>query len=163
MQYLEALRQWLVRLENGVAALSLLTLLALAIGQIVARNFFDIGLPVADKLTRVLVLYVMFFGAVLAIERRRHIRIDILCTLMPTALTGSLYRPVQAVAAFICGLFASAAIRFWRDEWAYAADYERWQTLIILMIPVGFTLLSLHFALAVLLGKNPAIRSEPGA
>ena len=161
MRRLEALRQWLVRLENGAAALSLLALLLLAVSQIIARNFFEIGLPVADKLTRILVLYVMFFGAVLAIERRRHIKIDILCTLMPAALTERLYRPVQAVAAFICLLFALAAIRFWRDEWAYAADYERWQTLVILIIPVGFVLLSLHFVLAVLLGKNPAVSHEP--
>jgi TRAP-type C4-dicarboxylate transport system permease small subunit len=155
MQHLETLRHWLVRLENWCAALSLLTLLLLAIGQIVARNFFEIGLPTADKLTRYLVLYVTFFGAVLAIERGRHIKIDALNSLVPDAWSRLLYRPIQAIAAFICCLLAYAAIRFWQSEWSYAADYERWQVLAGLIIPIGFVLLSAHFALSVILGKNP--------
>lgn len=149
-----------MRLENWCAALSLLTLLVLSLSQIVARNVFDTGLPVADKLTRYLVLYITFFGAIIAIERGRHIKIDALQLLLPEAWTRLLYRPIQAFAALICFLLADAAVGFWRSEWTFAADYERWTVLTGLIIPVGFILLCVHFSLAVLLGKNPDYRDD---
>lgn len=160
MRQLETLRHWLVRLENGCAALSLLTLLVLILAQIIARNVFETGLPTADKLSRYLVLYVTFFGAVIAIERGRHIKIDALALLIPESISRLLYRPVQAVAAFICYLLADAAVRYWQSEWAYAADYERWQVLTGLIIPAGFILLFVHFSLSVMLGKNPEYMHE---
>lgn len=155
MRQLETLRRCLAHLENWCAALSLLALLVLTLGQIIARNAFETGLPMADKLSRYLVLYVTFFGAVIAIERGRHIKIDALTLLIPDSISRALYRPVQAVAAFICYLLADAAVRYWQSEWAYAADYERWQVLTALIIPAGFILLCIHFCLSVLLGKNP--------
>lgn len=155
MRHLEQLRQLLVRLENLFAAFSLLTMLVLAVGQIIARNLFHTGLPVADTLTRYMVLYVMFLGALLAVERHRHIKIDVLRSLIPSAWAHHLYRPVAAVAALVCGLFTQAAMRFWWDEWTFAADYERWQVLTGVIIPAGFLLLALHYSLAAVLGENP--------
>lgn len=160
MRQLQTLRRGLVRLENWCAALSLLTLLVLSLSQIVARNAFDTGLPAADKLTRYLVLYITFFGAIVAIERGRHIKIDALQLLLPEHWTRQLYRPIQTFAALICFLLANAAVKFWRSEWAFAAEYERWIVLTALIIPVGFILLCVHFSLAVLLGKNPDYRDD---
>ncbi len=154
MTFLHTLRRLLFRCEAWLAALSLLLLLALALVQIVARNAFDTGVAEADTLTRYLVLYVTFFGAALAIDRERHIRIDIAGTLLSERARAILYRPLQLLAAAVCALLADAAIRFWRDEWAYAQDYERWQTLVGLILPLGFSLMTVHFLLAALLGRN---------
>lgn len=160
MQRLQQVRRLLVTIETWLAGGSLLLLLLLALAQIAARNFFDTGLPAADTLTRQLVLYVTFFGAVLAVERHRHIRIDVCCTLLSPRTLSRLFRPMHAVAALVCLLLADAAIRFWRDEWAYAADYERWQALTGLVVPTGFVLLTLHFMLAALLGPNPDLEDD---
>ncbi len=154
MTHLKLFRDGLVRLETVLAAASLLLLLLLALVQIVARNAFDAGIAEADTLTRYLVLYVTFFGAVLATERNRHIKIDAANTLLSEQTRAMLYRPLQALAALVCAFFTDAAIRFWRDEWAYAQDYERWQTLVGLILPVGFALLTLHFLLGALLGPD---------
>lgn len=155
MQPLQRSRRALVRLESFLAAGSLLLLLLLGVAQIIARNLFETGLPTADILTRHLVLYVTFFGAALAVERQRHIKIDLGCTLLSTRWLARLYRPLHAIASLICLLLATAAVRFWVDEWTYAAAYERWQVIVELVIPTGFVLLTLHFALAALLGPDP--------
>ncbi|HHO67573.1 MAG TPA: TRAP transporter small permease [Gammaproteobacteria bacterium] len=160
MRRLQQVRRLLVTLESWLAGGSLLLLLLLALAQIAARNLFDTGLPAADTLTRQLVLYVTFFGAVLAVERRRHIKIDVCSALLPQRVLARLFRPMHAVAGLICLLLADAAIRFWHDEWAWAADYERWHTLIGLVVPVGFVLLTLHFALAALLGPDPELEDD---
>jgi hypothetical protein len=51
-----------------------------------------------------------------------------------------------------------AAIRFWYDDWQYVAEHERWSSVLALITPFGFFLLSLHFLLGGLF-IQPA---EPG-
>lgn len=151
---LETARHGLIRLETLVAGLSLLLLVALTLAQTVARNGFGTGLPAIDALTRQLVLYVMFFGAALAADAARHIRIDVLSTWVGTAWGNRLGRPLQLIGAAICALFTDAAVRFWLDAWHYAGGHERWQVLLNLVIPVGFGLLVAHFLLGALLGPS---------
>ena len=159
MKPLHQLRAAVVRLESWLAAGSLLLLLLLALLQIVARNLFDTGFADADNLSRYLVLYVMFFGAALAVERNRHIRIDVFGTLMSPSARALLHRPLYVLAALVCLLLTVAAVRYWRDAWQYAPDHERWLVLTSLVIPLGFGLLCLQFSLAALLG--PAEEDGP--
>jgi TRAP-type C4-dicarboxylate transport system permease small subunit len=154
MGFLTQLRDALVQLETWLAALSLLLLICLAVLQVLARNLFDAGLATADTLTRYLVLYVTFFGAAVAVHRNRHIKIDICSVLVAPSTLQTLYRPLRAIAALVCGLLAAAAMRFWLDEWQYAPDHERWQVLVGMVIPVGFVLLTVQFLLAAILGEE---------
>jgi TRAP-type C4-dicarboxylate transport system permease small subunit len=147
-------RAGLTQVETWLAAGSLLLLLVLALLQIVARNLFDTGFVTADTLSRYLVLYVTFFGAALAIERDRHIRIDVACSFLSRATLNRLYRPMHGLAALVCLLLTYAAIRYWRDAWQYAPAQERWLVLVGLVIPVGFGLLTLQYLLAALLGED---------
>jgi len=154
MSLLKKFSNTLTLVAGWLAALSLLLLIVLALVQILARNLFDSGIAEADTLTRYLVLYVTFFGAAVAVQRGRHIRIDVLCALLQPAMVGKLYRPMHTGAAVICGLFTDAAIRFWRDGWQFAPQHEQWLSLVGLIIPVGFALLTVQFLLAAVLGPD---------
>jgi TRAP-type C4-dicarboxylate transport system permease small subunit len=154
MQVLKHLRNWLLQIETWLAAGSLFLLLALALLQILARNLFDAGIAAADTLTRYLVLYVTFFGAAVAVQRDRHIKIDVCCSLLSPTMLRRLYRPMQLIAGVVCAFLADAAIRYWRDAWLYAPDHERWLVLAALVIPIGFVLLTIQFILASLLGRD---------
>ncbi len=158
---LQRLRHFLIQTETWMAAGSLLLLLLLALAQILARNLFDSGLPAADTLTRYMVLYVTFLGAALAVDHDRHIKIDVCCSFLAPTTLRHLYRPMSAIAATVCAFFADAAIRYWRDEWLYAPDHERWLVLVGLIIPTGFCLLTLHFVLTALLGKDEGKCCQP--
>jgi TRAP-type C4-dicarboxylate transport system permease small subunit len=154
MSFLRKLRDGLIQLETWLAAASLLLLLVLALLQILIRNLFDAGIADADTLTRYLVLYVTFFGAAVAVDRDRHIKIDVCCTLLKPVTLRKLYRPMRALAAAVCAFFTDAAIRFWLDSWQYAPEHEQWLVLVGLIIPVGFALLTLQFVLASILGQD---------
>lgn len=151
---LAAARERLIRLEGALAGISLLLIILLSLGQIGARNFFDTGLPAAATLVRHLVLYVLFLGAVLAVEQQRHIKIDALAAWLPETWNRHLARPLNLLAAVVCALFTRAAVRFWADAWHYAEPGQHWATALDLIIPVGFGLLSLHFLLHTLLGPR---------
>lgn len=156
MEFLKQLRDGLIQIETWLAAGSLLLLLCLALVQILARNLFDTGFADADTLTRYLVLYVTFFGAAVAVDRERHIKIDVCCVVLSPRALRALYRPMRGIAALVCALMAAAAVRFWLDEWQFAPQHERWQVLVAVVIPLGFALLSLQFALAAVIGEEDA-------
>lgn len=150
--FLLRFQRQLTRVETALAGLSLLLLVTLTLTQIIARNMFESGLPMADAITRQLVLYVTFFGAALAADAQRHIRIDVVSAWLSRDSLDRLYRPLHALAGIICIILTHAAVRFWIDEWQYAAPNERWEALFTLILPVGFALLVVHFLLATTLG-----------
>lgn len=153
MPLIRRLKQWLIAAEKSMAIASLFLLLAIALIQIVARNFFDYGFAQLDMISRHLVLYLAFAGAALVTENDGHIKIDVLAAFMSRGLKRKLARPLLLLAALICALFAWHAARFWQEEWHYATDTERWETLLALILPVGFGMLSLHFLLCGLAGQ----------
>ena len=149
-QLITNFRHALIRMESFMAGASLLLLLGLIFGQVLARNFFHSGIPHADILSRYMVLYIAFFGAVLAVEGSKHIRIDVVAACMKPENIQRLQPPLYLISSVICGIMTWASIRFWYDDWQYVADYERWSSILALITPFGFFLLSLHFLLGAL-------------
>jgi TRAP-type C4-dicarboxylate transport system permease small subunit len=145
--WISALRHSLIRLDGFMAGLSLLALLALVLGQVLLRNFMDSGIPNADILSRYLVLYISFFGAALAIEHHRHIRIDIVAAFLTPARQRRITPPLYLLSSVVCAVMAWAAMRFWYDDWQYVAAHERWSSILALITPFGFCLLTVHFLL----------------
>jgi TRAP-type C4-dicarboxylate transport system permease small subunit len=93
------------------------------------------------------VLYVTFFGAALAIESHRHIRIDVVAACMRPEGIRLIRPPLYLISALVCAVMTWAAIRFWYDDWQYVAEHERWSSILALITPFGFGLLTLHFLL----------------
>ena len=146
--WVSSLRHALIRMERIIAGSALLLLLVLVFGQVLARNLFETSIPVADILSRYLVLYVTFFGAALAIESQRHIKLDVIAVFMKPANLRLLKPPLYLISAIVCAVLAWAATRFWYDDWQYIAEHERWSSVLALVTPLGFLLLTLHFLIS---------------
>jgi TRAP-type C4-dicarboxylate transport system permease small subunit len=153
--WVTSFRHALVRMEAFMAGASLLLLLSLVFGQVLARNFFETGIPNADILSRYMVLYVAFFGATLAVDRHKHIRIDVVAACLNPDRIKKLRSPLYLISAVVCGIMTWAAIRFWYDDWQYVGEHERWSSVLALITPFGFSLLSLHFLLGGLFMQPP--------
>ena len=152
--FVTSFRHALIRMEKFMAGSSLLLLLLLVFGQVLARNFFDYSIPNADILSRYLVLYVTFFGATLAVDSNKHIRIDVVATCMQPERILKFRPPLYLLSAVICGVLTWGAVRFWYDDWQYVAEHERWTSILALITPLGFFLLSLHFLLGGLFSRE---------
>ncbi|HQU16039.1 MAG TPA: TRAP transporter small permease [Gammaproteobacteria bacterium] len=141
------LERMLARVEATVAVGCLAAMVILSFAQILARNLFNTGLPGTDILLRYLVLVVAFFGAILAVREQRHIRLDVLSTLMPLSWRHHLQIFFHGVSAVVCGALGWAAVRYWREEWHYAMPGDRWTAALSVVLPVSLALLSFHFLL----------------
>ncbi len=158
---LHAFKRRLLQLEMVVASSSLMLLLLLMLIQIIARNVFETGFPLLDVISRHLVLFVIFFGAGLVTEQSRHIKIDVLANLLSPQQQALLMRPLLALGGMLCATLAWYAGLFWLDEWQYAPVNERWAAALAIVIPIGFSVLALHFLLLSLPGSQAEI--EPNS
>jgi TRAP-type C4-dicarboxylate transport system permease small subunit len=149
------LERWLVRGWLIVAALSLMAMLLLSLAQILARNFLQLGLGEADTVIRGLVMWVVFAGAAIAVHSHRHIRIDVLNLILPAAWQRTLAAPLQLVASAVCAALAWPAARFWWEEWQATAPADQIATALLIIFPLGFAALGVHFLISAGAATTP--------
>lgn len=133
-------------------------LLLLATSQIVLRNFFSAGIPWADSLVRVLVLWLALIGAIAASRDNKHIGIDVVVRSLPTAAR-------HIVGGVICLFTAGIAAFFAWHSWRLVQDSREFGDVLVngwpawimqLILPIGFGLIAYRYlvrSLQSLLGR----------
>jgi len=133
--------------ENTALVLSLITMLALAIIQIVLRNFFDAGIYWAEPFLRILVLWVALLGAMVATRERNHINIDAASRYLSPLARKAAASVVAGVSSVICGVVAWYSLVFVRlefeDQNIAFASVPTWLTEVI--IPIAFAAMAFRF------------------
>jgi TRAP-type C4-dicarboxylate transport system permease small subunit len=135
--------------EDTVLVLILSGMILLAAGQIVLRNFLNIGFIWADELLRLLVLWIAVAGAVAASRKDKHINIAVLDRFLPE-------RPALAVKVLIHGFTAAVsgavtwhAFRFVQTSHEFGdqllGGVPAWMLQAVL--PVGFGLIAYRYLL----------------
>lgn len=136
-------------LENSLMVLLLTAMILLAVGQIILRNVWDMGLAWNDPLLRILVLWVGLLGAMAASRQREHINIDVLSHYLPASWKRISRLVTDLFSATICGLISYHAARFVlmeKEEGMIAfANVPAWWCEII--IPIAFGVMALRFFL----------------
>lgn len=134
-------------LEDGVLFVLFLTLVGLAFGQVILRNFFDSSIVWADVAIRVLVLWVTVFGAMVATRRHEHIRIDLVPEMLkgrPRHIVRALYLLTASTVAFAVSYYSLEVVRLEMQYPSTAfADIPTWMTQVV--IPFGFGVIGLRF------------------
>ena len=103
-------------LEDGVLVTLLLTMISLAVSQIVLRNAFDTGITWADSLLRVLVLWIALIGALVATRQQQHINIDLISRFLPVSAKRFVSAIVALFSAAVCAMLAYYCFDFVKME-----------------------------------------------
>ena len=139
------------RLEDGVLVVALLTMLAVALMQIVLREFFSTGIAWADPFVRVLILWVTMLGAMAATRQQSHITIDAVARYLGPLPQRIVHTLCGALAAVVCGVAAWYPwefLQFEREAGAIAFGIVPvWVCQLIL--PIGFGVMALRFVIAL--------------
>ncbi|MDG2049477.1 MAG: TRAP transporter small permease [Myxococcota bacterium] len=162
---------FLHRAEDAALTLLLGTMVVLAPLQIFLRLFFDAGLPWADPMIRVLVLWVGLFGAISASRGDRHITIDVLPRLLPPRARAALAVLIHIFTVWVCALLAWHSGRFVQSEQEFGGDaflgIPAWA--LESVMPFAFAVIALRYAwgiiplVAVALGQRPPETEESAA
>lgn len=151
---LEKIEQALNRFEAILAAVGFAAMLVFSLLQIVTRNFFNYSLPGSETLLGHLVLWVGMVGAVLAVRPRRHVKIDLGPAWLGEKFLARASPLFNLFSTLVCAVLAWAAMRFWWQEWQHATPAARGSVILALILPLGFSLLALHFLLRSLLERR---------
>lgn len=133
-------------LETGFLVLLVVLLLLSGLAQFLLRNFFYTGLLWLEPLSRYLVLWIAFFGALKAAGEERHIRIDLVPRLLKGRARTLLGVMASLSAATVCLFLARWALAFLRMEREFGGmaflAVPTW--IALAAIPVGFLCLGLR-------------------
>lgn len=129
--------------------LLILSMVLLAVLQIVLRNAFGGGLIWIDPLLRIMVLWVGLLGAMAASRQNQHITIDVLSKFLPARFKRPLQSLVGLLAAALCLLLAWHGLRFTQMEYESATQIisglPSW--CCVLILPFAFGVMALRFFL----------------
>jgi C4-dicarboxylate transporter, DctQ subunit len=165
MKFLRSVDTFIGSFTSAVLVTLLGMMILMGFTQVILRNLFSTGIIWADILLRHVVLWIGFLGAIVAAGEKRHITID--------ALTKVLSERIKKFASIITGIasvfvsyfLTATSYRFLKDEMEFGGtlilDIPIWIFQII--IPVGFGLMTLRFALILLESILAVIRPDPAA
>ncbi len=152
-------------LEDAVLVVLLTAMILLAAGQIVLRNFFDIGFFWSDELLRLLVLWLAVAGAVAASRKDRHISIAVLDRFLPERAGAVVKVLLDAFTAAVCGLIAWYSLAFVRMSHEFGdillGGVPAWIPQAVL--PLGFGLIAWRYGLFVVRGLVRFFRGSESA
>jgi len=133
--------------EDTLLSVILGGMVVLAAGQIVLRNFFDVGFIWGDELLRLMVLWIAVAGAVAASRNDKHINIAILDRYLPDGLGQAVRIVVQLFTATICGVVCWESARFVATSRDFGdvllGGVPAWMLQAVL--PVGFGLIAWRY------------------
>ena len=150
------------RVEDAFLALLLTAMVVLAPLQILLRNLFDQGIPWADPLIRVLVLWVGLMGAVAAARGDRHISIDAVSRMVSPRARAWVGLVTSGFTTVVSALVAWHSGRFVWDEKTYGSiafsGIPAWMLEVV--IPVAFGLIAIRYLLRLRRGLRDLIRGD---
>lgn len=157
-----ALLRWLHRLEDALIVIVLLGMVVLAVAQILLRNLTGTSLIWVDPLLQNAVLWIGMLGAMIASRNDSHIRIDLASHYLPPAWQRGLFMLVDLFTSVVCAVVAWFSFVTVREEAmlglkAFASVPSWWLQSII---PLGFALIALRYAVLLLLnliGRRPGL------
>ncbi len=140
-------------LEDAFLVCLLLTMVGLAVLQIVLRNGFDGGFLWAESFLRVLVLWIGLAGAMAASRTHRHINIDIIGRFLPPLAARAAAVFNALFTAGVCAALAYYSLDFVRVEYeAPSMAFASVPTWICeSIIPFAFSVIALRYLLLALL------------
>jgi TRAP-type C4-dicarboxylate transport system permease small subunit len=140
----------LVHTENWILAVILVSMLMVAVLQIVLRNFFGSGIVWAEALVRILVLWIALIGAMVATRNNKHINIDVLTRFLPWKSKLVVMGLVNLFTAGVCGIMGYSSIHFvyleYQDGTLAFAHVPNW--LCESIFPIAFLIMALRYSIA---------------
>lgn len=153
--------RFLSRAEETLLVLFLGVMVVMVLSQILLRNFYQSGIMGGDDLIRHLVLWIAFFGAGIATRSSSHVKIDALTNFIPKGFRRYIDIAVNLFSCLICMILVAASAQFIHFEYqgqarSFFLNTPLW--IMAIVLPIGYAIISLRFALNSLSGISGMIR-----
>jgi TRAP-type C4-dicarboxylate transport system permease small subunit len=142
----------LLKIETGLLIALLLSMILMAVVQIVMRNLFDSGLFWAESYIRTCVLWVALIGAMVGSRNGEHVAIDFFIHKSSNAMRQIIQRVTDLFSAVLCSLMTYHSSVFvyseYQDGGLAFGMIPNWASESI--IPITFAVISCRYLVAAL-------------
>lgn len=156
MSMLSRLHRFLLKAETLLLVTLLLSLILIAVAQVVMRNVVGGGLLWADAYTRISVLWLAMLGAMIGGRRQSHLAIDAFVRFLPARWKKRMARINNALTGLICFAAAWFSGDFLAQEYQYGdlafANIPTWWCEAI--IPLALLVIALRYSVAAFSPEN---------
>lgn len=140
------------KIITSVIVIALSAMVLIAFLQVVLRNFFASGISWADVTVRHLVLWIGFFGAMLATAQNRHITLDVFSRILPEKAKKYVQTLIDLGSTVVCFVLAYASYKFVASERLIGeelfAGVPVWWGQVV--VPMVFGLMGVMFAMSLI-------------
>lgn len=148
-KYFLRLNSLLGKIETGLLCLIIVSMIGLAILEIVLRYGFKTSLLWKTVMLENLTLWLCFLGATLATAEKRHISIDVLSRVLPDKVLQYSHYVIDILSIIVVTILAYYGFVFLQEEQQLQAtligQIPLWWAKSI--IPIGFVLIDIHLLL----------------
>ncbi len=148
---LNNLNEMIGKIEAFFVSVLLAVMVFLAFLQVVMRNVFNEGIPWADSVVRLMVLWVGLFGGCLATKLEQNITIEVATKYMPERGKHFVGILVKTFAVIVCVYLFRASLTYIENESASSSQFlhlfPEWWTVTI--IPITFVLIPFHLSFSI--------------
>ncbi len=157
MNSFRKIHRLLLKAENLILTGLLLSMIVIAVAQILLRNVFGGGLLWADAYTRTCVLWIALVGAMLASRQQKHIVIDVFTQYLPTPWKILAQKFSLLSTALVCLAAAWFSLVLVMQEYQFGETafgiIPNWWCQSI--IPVAFMLIASRYFIAMFIANAP--------
>ncbi len=139
------LRTLLENFERNVANISLATLVAVLVLQVVFRYVLKIGISWSEEVSRFLFIWFVYISASYAVQVGTHIRVSLVVDFMPTALQ----RPMQVISDLLWIGFNAIVIVSGIQLIASMIEYPVYSTSLLVPLSAAYVIIPLSHALMI--------------
>jgi TRAP-type C4-dicarboxylate transport system permease small subunit len=142
----------LLKTETGLLVTLLITMIIMAVIQIIMRNFFSSGIIWADSFVRIAVLWLALLGAMVVSRSGKHIAIDLLSQILSKNTQAIVKRITDGFTAIVCFIVMHYSFEFvkleYEDGGLAFANVPNW--LCESIIPFAFLIIGLRYLCSTL-------------
>ena len=151
IRFFQFIDQAFAKIVEVLLVVIILAMVFLVASQVFFRNVLSSGITWADIISRHIVLWTAFLGAMLATRSREHIAIDAITRLFHRRTRNFIRIGLDVLASAVSLLLGRASYFFVLSErevgTTLVSDIPTW--IIQVIIPFGFAMISLEYAIGV--------------
>jgi TRAP-type C4-dicarboxylate transport system permease small subunit len=113
---------------EAMTAFLLITMVVLTLLQVVTRYGLHAGFEWTEELARLDLIYLTFFGSIVAFQRREHLRIETLVHLLPPSARRCLRVMVDLASMVVLGVVVWQGVPLLKRFWPLLSAALSWPT-----------------------------------
>jgi TRAP-type transport system small permease protein len=122
------LKTWTENVAQAITAFLMIGMAGLTFVQVVSRYALDTALPWTEELARLDLIYLTFFGSIVAFQRREHLRVEMVVHALPPSLRRWLTVAIDVASMAVLGVVVWQGIPLLVKFWPLLSAALQWPT-----------------------------------